>query len=381
MSALSRWCRTCGLAAPWLSGAVAQSYETPLDLQVDSHFLINVYSDAFKTDDQRLSLLLDTGSADMSVPAHCVQDNVEVVEAGAPDVWSNSCDLVKAKVWVLDFDGEPHAVEEYKFYRCSMGQGLPCAAPLIGKHSGIVGAQPGYIGRGGDLSLVSALAMEFGANYGHGIKAWRTGDDVQWSQLAASLLIGDPYDDMIWRDDAGSTPNSNSWNGKAVPGLSVTLYNSDWSPFAWHEGPANIDTGAPELQFVDEDLFNDGGRVAPCPCPGTPCPWAHGQANRHCVWDATAGFTFTGSDGTQLEWYVDLLEVSDPEHRSSEAIVCRDASDSSCKFAHWDPSFYHPGNSIFFNVQMVYYDAAMERVGIAPLGDQARRLRGAPVHA
>lgn len=370
-----------GLVVPLLPGAVAQSsYETPLDLQRDSFFYINVYSDAFKTDDQRLTLFLDTGSADMSVPAHCVQDDVEVVQAGVKDVWGNTCDFVKAKVWVLDFDDKPHAVDEYSFYSCYMAEDHPCDQPLSDRHSGIVGGKPGYMRHQKSLTLVSALAMAFGANYGHGIKAWRTGDDVQWSQLAASLFIGDPYDNMIWRDDA-SSKNSNfgSWNGKACPGLSLTLYNPDGSPFAWHEGPAYIDTGAPELQFVDEDLFNDESRTVPCPAG-----WAMGEADRHCVWDATVDFTFTGSDGTQLQWSVDLQEVSNPVQRFSEGIVCRGTSQSGCWFAAYPapdpPNLYHPGNSIWFNVQMVYWDAAMERVGIAPLGDQARRLWGGSIH-
>lgn len=133
----------------------------------------------------------------MSVPAHCVQDNVYVIES-TTDQWGNTCDFVSSKVWVMDFNNEAHAVEDYKFFSCSFDEQLDCFTPLMGKNRGIVGGWPGYLSRRTDgLTLVSALAKEFGANYGHGIKAWRTGNDVEWSQLAASLLIGDPYDNMV----------------------------------------------------------------------------------------------------------------------------------------------------------------------------------------
>jgi len=345
-------------------------YETPLNLEGGSLLSVNVYSDAFNTQDQRLTLQLDTGSAGMSVPAQCVQDNVKVIQKGIFDQWNNKCDFVSSKIWVMDFDQQPLAVEDFRFFRCNRTQSVLCDGSLMGRNSGIVGGMPGYMGTRKDgLTLASALAKEFGANYGHGVKAWRTGSDVEWSgsELSASLLIGDPYDNMVWRDDVGSWPGplNNSWRGALTPGLSVTLHNSDGSEFARHEGPAFIDTGAPELQFVDADLFNDQSRSVKCPFPS----WAVQKTNRHCVWDATAKFTFEGSDGTQLEWSVDLPDPAQSKERFSTAIVCLDrTSPTGCSWTpNNDPSVYHPGNGIFFGVQMVYWDAAKERVGIAPL--------------
>eukprot|EP00449_Zooxanthella_nutricula_P024118 CAMPEP_0198542504 /NCGR_PEP_ID=MMETSP1462-20131121/57787_1 /TAXON_ID=1333877 /ORGANISM="Brandtodinium nutriculum, Strain RCC3387" /LENGTH=171 /DNA_ID=CAMNT_0044272733 /DNA_START=92 /DNA_END=603 /DNA_ORIENTATION=- len=171
MSVLSHWCKALGIIISRLSWAVGQSfYETPLNMQGDSLFSLNVYSDAFNTDDKRLTLLLDTGSADMSVPAQCVQDSVYVIQTDTTDQWNNKCDFVSSKVWVMDFEDKAHAVEDYKFFRCDLGEHVDCFAPLIGSNRGIVGGMPGYLGRRTDgLTLMSALAKEFGANYGHGV--------------------------------------------------------------------------------------------------------------------------------------------------------------------------------------------------------------------
>ena len=266
------------------------NYQIPLQQvpSVPGEFAMKLSSPAFTQD---LTIYVDSGSTDTTVPAHCFnygQPEVTILDTNLNSGWQTNQTLVQAPVTVTDTKGKPHTID-FVFWVSNTPTYIDCSLVFSDPHStGAIGIMPGNSWRKNEdsdgeeidlempsltFALAQAYKKETNANLGFGVISekptqYKNNIEKGWPSLRTSIVIGDCPRKAVWRNDTydrkdlamGTEQKTwykqhiegyemKAYHSNFIPGFKIDFFNDKGESIDSIAGAGWLDTGGPELQY------------------------------------------------------------------------------------------------------------------------------------